>query len=83
MQPFTIGEAEKGEIARTLKLERPPSEIDGAIAHVIAVYKATATGSSDTTIGNTLAALRELEGTEKNTKELWHDFSMIAAALTM
>lgn len=61
VQPFTIGEAEKREIARTLKLERLPPEIDGAIAAAIAIYKATATGSSDTTVGNTLAALRELE----------------------
>jgi hypothetical protein len=41
VQPFTVGEAEKREIARVLKLERLPPEIDGAIAAAIAVYKAT------------------------------------------
>jgi hypothetical protein len=61
VQPFTIGEAEKRAIARALKLERLPPQIDGAIASAIANYKATATGSSDTTVGNTLAALHELE----------------------
>jgi hypothetical protein len=63
VQPFTIGEAEKREIARALKLERLPSEIDGVIATAIANYKATAAGSVDTTVGNTLVALRELEKT--------------------
>jgi hypothetical protein len=69
VQPFTIGEAEKRAIARALKLERLPSEIDGAIAAAIANYKATATGSRDTTVGNTLVALRELEKTGHSYKK--------------
>jgi hypothetical protein len=51
------------------RLERLPPEIDGAIAAAIAIYRATATGSSDTTVGNTLAALRELEKAGKSYKK--------------
>ena len=60
-QPFTIGEAEKRDIAHALGLERLPPSVAYAIADAIAAYKATAAGSADTTVANTLAALREIE----------------------
>ena len=58
--PFNIAENEKRDLAKTLGLKNLPSEIADCIAHAIACYKATQAGSSDTTIGNTIAALDEL-----------------------
>jgi hypothetical protein len=60
-RPFTIGEAEERDIARVLGLRRLPPKISSAIAEAISAYQATAVGSSDTTVGNTIAALRELK----------------------
>jgi hypothetical protein len=61
VQPFTIGEAEKGDLARALGLKWLPMNVGYAIAEAIAAYRATAAGSTDTTVANTLAALGELE----------------------
>jgi hypothetical protein len=59
-RPFTVGEAEKGDIARILGLERLPPNVEHGIADAIAAYNATAAGSADTTVANTLAALSEI-----------------------
>jgi hypothetical protein len=61
LQPFSIGVAEKKELARALGLERLPSKVEHTIAEAIAAYRATAAGSTDTTVANTLAALGEIE----------------------
>jgi hypothetical protein len=59
-QPFTIGEAEKRDVARILGLERLPPNVEHAITDAIAAFKATAAGSADTTVANTLAAPSEI-----------------------
>jgi len=59
-QPFTIGEAEKRDIAHILGLEGIPPNVGHAIADAIARYNATAAGSTDTTVANTLTALAEI-----------------------
>jgi hypothetical protein len=46
-------------------MARLTPEINGALSAAISAYKATATGSRDTTVKNILAALRELEKKEK------------------
>jgi hypothetical protein len=61
VQPFIIGEAEKRDLAHVLGLQRLPPNVERAIADAIAAYKATAAGSADTTIANTLAALTEID----------------------
>jgi len=60
LSPFTLGDREKRDLAKTLGLRELPALTADAIAHAIACYKATASGSHDTTIGNTLAELGEL-----------------------
>jgi hypothetical protein len=60
VQPFTIGEAEKRDIARILGLELLPPNVEHAVADAIAAYRAMAAGSADTTVANTLAALTEI-----------------------
>jgi hypothetical protein len=59
-EPFPIGDREKADLARVLKLERLPPELCDAISHVIGCYRATEAGSEDTTVANVLAALGEL-----------------------
>lgn len=59
-RPFTIGKAGKRDIAHILGLERLPPNVEHATADAIAAYKATAAGSADTTVANTLAALSEI-----------------------
>jgi hypothetical protein len=58
--PFTIDDSDKHELARLLGLECLPNDVSGAIATAVAGFGATRNGSSDTTVGNTLAALGEL-----------------------
>ena len=58
---FPLGEQEKRDLAKVLGLENLPQLVADEIAHAIACYKATQTGSPDTTIGNTIAALDELK----------------------
>ncbi|MGA3003249.1 MAG: hypothetical protein ABSE20_16170 [Acetobacteraceae bacterium] len=58
--PFAFGSREKGDLARVLRLDRLPSDLCEAICHAIGCYKATVTGSRDTTIANVLEALSEL-----------------------
>jgi hypothetical protein len=58
--PFVLGDSEAKDIARVLGLQRLSPEIAGSIAETIAAYKATETGSVETTVGNTVAALNEL-----------------------
>jgi hypothetical protein len=63
VNPFHLGDSEKRGLARALGLISLPPEASNMIAEAIACYKATQAGSSDTTVGNTLAALRELKKT--------------------
>lgn len=58
--PFVLGDCEARDIARVLGLQHLSPEIAGGIAEAIAVYKATETGAAGTTVGNTVAALNEL-----------------------
>jgi hypothetical protein len=58
--PFSLDDQQRHDLAKVLRLTTLSPEISGAIAAVIANYKATEAGSADTTIGNTLAALAEL-----------------------
>jgi hypothetical protein len=61
LSPFKLGDREKRDLAKTLGLgELSPLIVDG-LAHAIACYNATAGGSRDTTVGNTLAELGELK----------------------
>ena len=58
--PFVLGDREARDIARVLGLDRLSPEIAGSIAEAIAIYKVTETGAVETTVGNTVAALNEL-----------------------
>lgn len=58
--PFAIGDQEKADLARVLRLDRLPPELCDAISHAIRCYQATKDGSKDTTVANTLAGLGEL-----------------------
>ena len=58
--PFPIGDREKADLARILKLDGLQPELCDAISHAIGCYQATKDGSTDTTVANTLAALGEL-----------------------
>jgi hypothetical protein len=58
--PFPIGDREKADLARVLRLDRLPSGLCEAISHAIGCYQATKDGSTDTTVANTLSALGEL-----------------------
>jgi hypothetical protein len=60
MQSVSLSDADKRDIARVLGLEHLRAETSEIIAHAIAVYKSTKTGTADTTVANTLAALDEL-----------------------
>jgi len=60
LRPFTLHDPDKQRLAHFLGLNDLPSDVAEAIAHAIACYKATREGSKDTTVANTLAALREL-----------------------
>jgi hypothetical protein len=57
---FPIGEREKADLARVLRLDGLPPELCDAISHAIGCYQATKDGSKDTTVANTLAGLGEL-----------------------
>jgi hypothetical protein len=59
--PFSLTSAEKRSLACVLGLSGLSVDIAATIADAISAYKATETGSPDTTVGNTLAALAELE----------------------
>jgi hypothetical protein len=59
-EPFLIGDQEKADLARILKLERLSPELCDAVSHAIGCYQATEAGSGDTTIANVVAALGEL-----------------------
>jgi hypothetical protein len=61
VSPFTIDDHGKGVLARVLGLKTLPSSVTNDIAYKIACYKATATAAPDTTVGNTLAELKELK----------------------
>lgn len=58
--PFPIGDREKADLARVLKLDGLQPELCDAISHAIGCYQATKDGSNDTTVANTLAGLGEL-----------------------
>ena len=58
--PFPIGDREKSDLARVLKLDGLQPELCDAISHAIGCYQATKDGSKDTTVANTLAGLGEL-----------------------
>jgi hypothetical protein len=55
-EPFPIGDREKADLARVLRLERLPSELCDAISQAIGCYRATEAGSGGTTVANVLAA---------------------------
>jgi hypothetical protein len=57
---FPIGEREKADLARVLRLDGLPPELCDAISHAVGCYQATKDGSKDTTVANTLAGLGEL-----------------------
>jgi hypothetical protein len=61
VSPFTIDDHGKGVLAKVLGLKTLPSSVTNDIAHKIACYKVTATAAPDTTVGNTLAELKELK----------------------
>ena len=58
--PFPIGDREKADLARILKLDGLQPELCDAISHVIGCYQASTAGSTDTTVANVLAGLGEL-----------------------
>jgi hypothetical protein len=58
--PFPIGDQEKADLARVLKLEGLQPELCDAISPAIGCYQATKNGSNDTTVANTVAGLGEL-----------------------
>lgn len=58
--PFPIGDREKADLARVLRLDRLPPGLCDAISHAIGCYQATDDGSKDTTVANILTALGEL-----------------------
>jgi hypothetical protein len=60
VQPFSLSETDKRGIARVLTLPHLPQEVVAMTEEAVAAYKATAAGSPDATVGNTLAALAEL-----------------------
>jgi len=60
VHPFRLSEADKRDLARVLELDQLPLQVSEAVATVTAIYRAEAAGSTDTTIGNTLAELAEL-----------------------
>jgi hypothetical protein len=63
--PFNLENWQKRELARLLGLPSLPRNISEGIAAAIAAYKATETGSADTTIKNVLEALDELQKSNK------------------
>jgi hypothetical protein len=69
VSPFPLGEREKRDLAGVLGLENLPQLVADGIAHAIACYKATQTGSPDTTIANTIAALDELKKKNRSYKK--------------
>jgi hypothetical protein len=60
LRPFTLDSADKLRLAHSLGLNDLPSDVVESIAHTISCCKATHEGSKDTTVANTIAALREL-----------------------
>jgi hypothetical protein len=58
--PFAIGNQEKADLARVLKLDRLPFDLCDAISHAIGCYRATEAGSGDTTVANVRVALDDL-----------------------
>jgi hypothetical protein len=60
IEPFELDPTAQRLIARSLGLARLSPETASAVAHAVACYNATETGSRDTTKANTLAALDEL-----------------------
>ena len=60
LRPFTIDCANKLRLARSLGLKDLPLDVAESIAHAIACYKSTQGGSKDTTVANTVVALREV-----------------------
>jgi hypothetical protein len=60
LYPFAIDNLDKQRLAQSLGLKDLTSEVADSIAHAIACYTATREGSTDTTVANTLAALREI-----------------------
>lgn len=79
VQPFRLGDSEKRDLAGTLGLKGLPDQTADMIEGAVAAYKATETGSPDTTVANTLAALDELKkggrSYEKAVARLGHDCS--------
>jgi hypothetical protein len=61
VSPFSLDDRQQRDLAKFLGLTTLSRPVADAVAAAIACYKATAAGSSDTTVGNTLAELRELK----------------------
>jgi hypothetical protein len=59
-KPFPIGDQEKADLARVLRVDGLPPELCHTISHAIGCYQATKDGSKDTTVANTLTALGEV-----------------------
>ncbi len=59
-EPFSIGDREKADLARALRLASLPPALCDAISQAIGCYRATGAGSGDTTVANVLVALDEL-----------------------
>ena len=60
VRPFDLAVPDRLRIARTLGLTALPATVAEGLNHAIGCYKATETGSRDTTKGAILAALGEL-----------------------
>jgi hypothetical protein len=80
-EPFPIGDREKTDLSRVLKLKYLPPELCDAISQAIGCYRATEAGSEGTTVANVLAALDELSKSgrayDKAVKRLADDHSGI------
>jgi len=63
---FSIDAVGKHDLARELGLEEIPAEVCDAISHAIGCYLATCNGSRDTTVGNVVAALDEIQKEGRN-----------------
>lgn len=56
-EPFLIGDREKADLARVLRLGYLPPDLCDAISQAMGCYRATEAGSEGTTVANVLAAL--------------------------
>jgi len=79
--PFTLGNKEQSDLAKSLGLSSLPTRVANALEAAIAIYKATENGSRDTTVANTIQALSELRLTgrayQKAVARLANDYSAV------